>query len=234
MPDILTLSPKAAIYLASWIEGGINDESDAPDECADPALEFCNTINPIATKNLTTSLIICEDDEIDVIQRLVQTDLPSDPIDLLATSCARAYALLTATNAYDEITRSTRSVFFHELTKGLVNALQRELGRKAGLFNTLNLEPNSLGEALYMGEANTRQCLEAAEIAKQKSAAPSDSLEDEIDLRLQRGEITDLIEAVSEMTHQDPVTQAELLKKLERAAESIDKKCIDNYERPAS
>ena len=232
MPEIVTLTPLAAFSIASWIESGIQNECDSPDECVDPALEFSNTINPIATKDLTTSLIICADDEIDVIETLVQTDLPSDPIDLLATCCARAYALLGATNAYEGAAQSSLSSSFHEMTNNLIDAMQLELGRQSGQCTEYGFTSRPLGEALYSGSANTRQCLEAAKIAKERAAGDVEPSNTQVNMPLEGDEISALIDAVSNMTAQDPASQALLLKKLQGAAAMINQQ-TDEDEEPA-
>lgn len=219
MPEIVTLTPRAAITLASWIESGIQNECDAPDECVDPALEIANTINPIATSDLPSSLIICSGDEINVIETLVQTDLPSDPTDLLAIACARAYALLGATNAYDGAKQSGLSASFHEMANNMIGCLQLELGRQAGVCSEYGFTSKPIGEALYSGSANTRQCLEAAEIAKQKAATRNEPEEtSHINMPLEGCEISALIDAVANATSNDPAEQALLLKKLQGAA----------------
>lgn len=229
MPEIVTLSPLAAIHLASWIEGGIQNECDAPDESVDPALELTNTINPIATKDLLSSLIICEGDEIDLIEALVQTDLPSDRTDLLAICCARAYALLRATNAYDAAERSDLSGAFHEMTSNIIGHLQLELGRQAGVCTEYGFTSKPLGEALYSGSANTRQCLEAAEIVKQVAAARNEPQEtSQVNMPLKGYEISALIDAVSNMAGKDPTEQALLLKKLQGAAAMVDQPSDEN------
>ena len=141
---------------------------------------------------------------------------------MLAVACARAYQLMGATNAYDGAMNTSASESYHAATNRLIDAMQLDLGKRAGICHDNGFDgTNILAEALYNGSASPQQCLEAASIAKSLQVDPVD---DATDLHLKRGELTDLIEAVSGMDHQDPKTRDELLAKLERAAGSIDER----------
>ena len=223
MASFIPLTSKAAIYIASWLESGWQNESDAPDECADPAVDIGNELSALGTADKSPVVIVCSADEADRLKALVTTDFPDDPIDLLAMACARAYALIGATNALDGVSNTTRSNSFHSATNDLVGALQLELGRQADVCDSNSYQGTALAEALYTGSANSQQCLEAAEIAKERRDLQTPATpEDNIDMNMRRGELTDLIEAVSSMKHQDPSTQKDLLAKLNHAAALID------------
>lgn len=227
MVSFIPLTSKAAIYIASWLESGWQNESDAPDECADPAVDIGNELSALGTADKSPVVIVCSADEANRLKTLVATDLPQDPIDLLAIASARAYALMGATNALDGVSNTTRSNSFHSAANTLIDALQLELGRQAGLCDSNSYQKSDLAEALYAGSANSAQCLEAAKIAKERrDLQPPATPEDNIDMNLRRGELTDLIEAVSSMKHQDPSTQEDLLAKLNHAASLIDEEHI--------
>ena len=167
MATIIPLSPKASLFIASWLESGMQNESDAPDECADPAVDIANTLNPFGTADAECAVIICSPEDAQKIHMLASDTLPDDTIDILATACARAYQVMGATNAYDGVRNTTRSERFHGVANTLIDAMQLELGRLAGLCDGNGFQNSSIAEALYNGSADPGQCLAAAEIAKE-------------------------------------------------------------------
>ena len=109
------------------------------------------------------------------------------------------------------------------MANNIIGHLQLELGRQAGVCTEYGFTSKPLGEALYSGSANTRQCLEAAEIVKQVAAARNQPQEtSQVNMPLEGYEISALIDAVSNMTAKDPAEQALLLKKLQGAAAMVD------------